>query len=111
MRLLRIKRINMKAREQEEHIKVAVFEEYSGKMCMLEYNQRFDYAPIVTEKRDISDERKRMDLEWDMISTPIIENPTLSRVLYNTIEIGEEIGPELYQVAAELLESAACERD
>ena len=111
MRLLRIKRINMKAREQEEHIKVAVFEEYSGKMCMLEYNQRFDYAPIVTEKRDISDERKRMDLEWDMISTLIIENPALSRVLYNTIEIGEEIGPELYQVAAELLKSAACERD
>lgn len=32
MRLLRIKRINMKAREQEEHIKVAVFEGYSGKM-------------------------------------------------------------------------------
>lgn len=28
MRLLRIKRINMKAREQEEHIKVAVFEGY-----------------------------------------------------------------------------------
>lgn len=39
---------------------------------MLEYDQRFDYAPIVTEKRDISDERKRMDLEWDMISTLII---------------------------------------
>ena len=111
MRLLRIKRINMKAREQEEHIKVAVFEGYSGKMCMLEYDQRFDYAPIVSKKRDISDERKRMDLEWDMISTPIIENQALSRVLYNTIEIGEEIGPELYQVAAELLVSAACERD
>lgn len=78
---------------------------------MLKYDQRFDYAPIITEKRDISDERKRMDLEWDMISTLIIENPALSRVLYNTIEIGEEIGPELYQVAAELLASAACERD
>lgn len=66
---------------------------------------------VVTEKRDISDERKRMDLEWDMISTLIIENPALSRVLYNTIEIVEEIGPELYQVAVELLASAACERD
>ena len=108
MRLLRVKRINMKAREQEEQIKAAVFEGNPGKLCVLEYDRRYDYAPIVTEKRNINDEREHMDMEWDMISIPVIENPALARVLYNTVDVGKENGSELFQVAAELLASVAC---
>lgn len=34
---------------------------------------------------------------------PIVENKLLARTLYDTVEIGEAIPPELYQAVAEIL--------
>jgi flagellar biosynthetic protein FlhB len=34
---------------------------------------------------------------------PIIENPPLARALYTSVEVGQEIPPQLYRAVAEVL--------
>ncbi len=68
----------------------------------LKYDDLSDAAPIVIAKgvdlvaRNIRDKAKEYGIE-------IMENKALARTLYYTVEIGEEIPPELYQAVAEIL--------
>lgn len=68
----------------------------------LRYDDRRDAAPIVIAKgadlvaKNIKDKAKEYKIE-------IIENKSLARTLFYTVEIGDEIPPELYQTVAEIL--------
>lgn len=68
----------------------------------LRYDDSADAAPIVLAKgadlvaKNIREKAKEHGIE-------IIENKALARTLFYTVEIGDEIPPELYQAVAEIL--------
>ncbi len=68
----------------------------------IQYNRKFQDAPHVVAKGadyvagKIKEVAKENNIE-------IYENKALARILYNNVEIGEEIPPELYQAVAEVL--------
>ncbi len=68
----------------------------------IKYDEHRGTAPIVLAKgadlvaARIREKAKELDIE-------IVENKPLARTLFYTVEIGEEIPPELYQAVAEVL--------
>jgi flagellar biosynthetic protein FlhB len=68
----------------------------------IQYNREFQDAPHVIAKGadyvagKIKEVAKENNIE-------IYENKALARILYNNVEVGEEIPPELYQAVAEVL--------
>jgi flagellar biosynthetic protein FlhB len=66
------------------------------------YDQEQDKAPIVLAKgQDLIALNIRELAEKNEV--PIIENKPLARALYSSVEIGEDIPPDLYQAVAEVL--------
>jgi flagellar biosynthetic protein FlhB len=66
------------------------------------YDQEQDNAPIVLAKGQDLIALNIRELAGKH-EVPIIENKPLARALYNTVEIGEYIPPDLYQAVAEVL--------
>ncbi|MGB9813177.1 MAG: flagellar biosynthesis protein FlhB [Thermovenabulum sp.] len=68
----------------------------------LSYDAEKHDAPVVVAKGagEIALKIKEIAKEEDV---PIVENPTLARTLYKSVEIGESIPQELYQAVAEIL--------
>lgn len=68
----------------------------------LQYDPKLSLAPTVLAKGQdlIAQNIKRVATENNL---PIVENKLLARTLYDTVEIGEAIPPELYQAVAEIL--------
>lgn len=68
----------------------------------LKYDDNADAAPILLAKgadlvaKNIKDKGREYGIE-------IVENKSLARTLFYTVEIGEEVPPELYQAVAEIL--------
>lgn len=68
----------------------------------LKYEQNSGMAPVVIAKGadylafQIREKAKECNIE-------IVENKPLARILYNNVDIGMEIPPELYQAVAEIL--------
>lgn len=68
----------------------------------IKYDREKEAAPIVVAKgvdhlaQKIKNVAKENQVE-------IVENKPLARALYNTVEVGKEIPPELYQAVAEVL--------
>lgn len=68
----------------------------------IKYDREKAAAPVVLAKgsdhlaRRIKEKAKEFNIE-------IVENKPLARALYNTVEVGREIPPELYQAVAEVL--------
>lgn len=68
----------------------------------LRYDLNVSAAPIVIAKgRDFLAQRIKEIAKEN--SVEIVENKPLARVLYETVDIGESIPPELYQAVAEVL--------
>jgi len=68
----------------------------------LQYDPNLSQAPIVLAKGQdlIAQQIKKIATENQL---PIVENKVLARTLYETVEIGSVIPPELYQMVAEIL--------
>lgn len=68
----------------------------------LEYNSTRSDAPIVIAKGQdlVAQNIKRIAAEHRI---PLVENPTLARTIYKTVDIGEKITPDLYEAVAEVL--------
>ncbi len=69
----------------------------------IKYEQEDEFsAPVVVAKgKDIiASNIKKIARENEVI---IVENPPLARLLYSTIEIGDEITPDLYEAVADVL--------
>jgi len=68
----------------------------------LSYDAEKHDAPVVVAKGagEIALKIKEIAKEEDV---PIVENPTLARTLYKSVEIGESIPQEFYQAVAEIL--------
>ena len=68
----------------------------------LKYDPNLSQAPIVLAKGQdlIAQQIKKIATENQL---PIVENKVLARTLYQTVEIGSVIPPELYQMVAEIL--------
>lgn len=68
----------------------------------IQYDEHGNTAPIVLAKgADLMAARIREQAKEHEIE--IVENKPLARTLYYTVEIGDEIPPELYQAVAEVL--------
>ncbi|KYO64570.1 flagellar biosynthesis protein FlhB [Thermovenabulum gondwanense] len=68
----------------------------------LSYDSNKHDAPVVIAKGmgEIALKIKQVAVEENI---PIVENPSLARTLYKSVEIGETIPEELYQAVAEIL--------
>lgn len=68
----------------------------------VEYNpEHFDAPKVIAKGRDlVAKNIKRIALENNII---IVENKPLARALYDNVEIGQFVPPELYQAVAEVL--------
>ncbi len=68
----------------------------------LRYDSNIESAPTVLAKGEdyLAQRIKEEAKEYDI---PIVENKPLARAIYTTVEIGEQIPPELYQSVAEIL--------
>ncbi len=66
------------------------------------YNDSTDSAPqVIAKGKDlIAQNIKKIAKEHDI---PLVENKPLARSLYDTVNIGDSIPPELYEVVAEVL--------
>ena len=68
----------------------------------VKYDEALSEAPLVTGKgQDYLALRIREIAEENSIE--IVENKMLARTLYDTVDVGESIPPELYQAVAEIL--------
>jgi flagellar biosynthetic protein FlhB len=68
----------------------------------LEYEMGQKGAPkVVAKGQDLLALRIREIAESNRV--PLVENPPLARSIYQSVEIGEEIPPELYRAVAEVL--------
>ena len=70
--------------------------------CALKYDEKVNPAPVLLAKgqdyialriKEIASENK----------VEIVENKPLARTIYETVEVGQAIPPELYQAVAEVL--------
>lgn len=68
----------------------------------IEYNsQHFDAPKVIAKgKRLVAQNIKKIALENNIV---IVENKPLARALYDSVEIGQFVPPELYQAVAEVL--------
>ncbi len=68
----------------------------------LQYDTKIAAAPIVLAKGEdfVAQKIKEVAREHDV---EIVENKPLARMLYATVDVGQEIPPELYQAVAEVL--------
>ncbi len=68
----------------------------------IEYNpEHFDAPRVIAKGRELVAENiKRIALENDIV---VVENKPLARALYDNVEIGQFVPPELYQAVAEVL--------
>ncbi len=68
----------------------------------IKYEREEDEAPIVVAKgkNEIAERIKEIAREYNI---PIVRNPPLAWGLYEGVELGEEIPPELYRAVAEVL--------
>ena len=68
----------------------------------LKYEREEDEAPILVAKgkNQIAEAIKKVAREYNI---PIVRNPPLAWELYNNVEIGELIPPDLYRAVAEVL--------
>jgi len=70
--------------------------------CALKYDPNIAEAPVLTAKgRDFMAEKIKEVARENNVE--IVENKPLARALYNTVDIGQAIPPELYQAVAEVL--------
>jgi flagellar biosynthetic protein FlhB len=68
----------------------------------LQYDAEKMAAPTVVAKgQRLLAERIKEAAEAHRV--PIVENPPVARLLYKTVEVGDQIPPELYQAVAEIL--------
>lgn len=68
----------------------------------LRYDDRTDPAPVLIAKgADL--QAKNIRAKAKEYGIELVENKSLARTLFYTVEIGEEIPPELYQTVAEIL--------
>ena len=68
----------------------------------IKYDAERSKAPIVVAKGADFVAQKIKDMARDA-SVPIVENKPLARALYATVEVDQEIPPELYEAVAEIL--------
>lgn len=68
----------------------------------IKYNPEAGIAPVVVAKGVDYIAQKIKDMANEC-NVQIVENKPLARALYATVEIGDEIPPELYQAVAEVL--------
>ncbi|HOA55551.1 MAG: flagellar biosynthesis protein FlhB [Acetivibrionales bacterium] len=70
--------------------------------CALKYDEKISPAPVLLAKGQdyIALRIKEIAAENDV---EVVENKPLARTIYETVEIGEAIPPELYQAVAEVL--------
>ena len=68
----------------------------------IKYDREKEAAPIVVAKGVDHLAQKIKNLAKEN-NVEIVENKPLARALYNTVEVGKEIPPELYQAVAEIL--------
>ena len=68
----------------------------------IRYKFNEDVAPVVVGKGEgvIAERVKNIARENDI---PIVENKSLARAIYNTVEVGDMIPPEMYSRVAEIL--------
>ena len=68
----------------------------------LKYDSKVANAPVVVAKGEqyIAEKIKETAKESNV---PVIENKPLARMLYATVDVGEQIPPELYTAVAEIL--------
>ncbi|NLK86670.1 MAG: flagellar biosynthesis protein FlhB [Clostridiaceae bacterium] len=70
--------------------------------CALKYDQETAAAPILLAKgQDYAAHRIKEIAKENNVE--IVENKPLARTIYDTVEIGQTIPPELYQAVAEVL--------
>jgi len=70
--------------------------------CALKYDRSVNQAPILVAKgADYIAEKIKETARENFV--PIVENKPLARMLYYNVELEEEIPPELYQMAADVL--------
>lgn len=68
----------------------------------VKYNQQVEEAPVVLAKgQDFIAQRIKEIAKENGVE--IVENKPLARTLYDTVDVGEAIPPELYQAVAEVL--------
>ncbi|WP_206830783.1 flagellar biosynthesis protein FlhB [Alicyclobacillus fructus] len=68
----------------------------------LQYESETMNAPqVVAKGADFVAQEIRRRAEENQV--PLVENPPLAQTLYRTVEIGQEIPPDLYQAVAEVL--------
>jgi len=68
----------------------------------IRYHQNEDFAPVVTAKGGdlLCEQIKNIAREHNI---PIVENPSLARLLYKSTDLGQEIPLEVYRAVAEIL--------
>ena len=68
----------------------------------IKYDREEDEVPIVVAKgkNEIAEKIKEVAREYNI---PIVRNPPLAWELYERVELGEEIPPDLYRAVAEVL--------
>ncbi len=70
--------------------------------CALKYDQKTAAAPVLLAKgQDYTAHRIKEIAKENKVE--IVENKPLARMIYDTVEIGQAIPPELYQAVAEVL--------
>ena len=68
----------------------------------IKYDRNKETAPTVVAK-GVDHLAKRIKEIANQNQIEIVENKPLARALYDTVDIGKEIPPELYQAVAEVL--------
>lgn len=67
----------------------------------LKYNKELGEAPVVVAK-GVDYVARRIKENAALHGVEVVENKPLARTLYDTVDIGREIPPELYQAVAEI---------
>lgn len=70
--------------------------------CALKYDQQTAAAPVLLAKGQDYTALRIKEIARDN-KVEIVENKPLARTIYDTVEIGQAIPPELYQAVAEVL--------
>ncbi len=70
--------------------------------CAIKYDREVNQAPVLVAKGADYIAAKIKEVARENF-VPIVENKALARMLYHNVELEEEIPPELYQMAADVL--------
>lgn len=96
------RQISMRRMMQEVPMADVIITNPTHLACALKYDSKVSPAPVLVAKGQdyiamrIKEIAKENDVE-------IVENKPLARTIYDTVEIGNAIPPELYQAVAEVL--------